>query len=182
MLNQCRNIIRCTTSYLLSLVGGRFEEPITLTPYPHQATSSCDGIASWPCFPSLAFPTHQRRPHMLYLNGGSPPTASRNRFPAHPSLTMDSSSNNNLSTLTAVQTEQAHGNSPSCPSLLPFLCHPRLRVLTCPPEDQHETQLTAAAQETLPQPTIDEEPSVMMQRYLEQEKWEEPWSASGKGT
>lgn len=90
---------------------------------------------------------------------------------------MDSSRKNTLSTLAATQIGEVPGN-------LPLLFPPSLHFRTTPPTDsnllvdvQHRTQLTAAALETLPHLTARREPSVILQRYLDQGEWEEPWAA-----
>ena len=89
---------------------------------------------------------------------------------------MDSSSNNAPSAIAATPTEQAPGNTPS--HLLPSIPGlPHLRILTCLPVSQHGAQLTVAALAALAQLATQGEPSAMLQRYLDQGKWEEPWTA-----
>ena len=124
--------------------------------------------------PIPAFLTHCKR-HGTYISNGFFPLY-RKIFHSHLANAMDSSSNNTPSAILATQTEQAPGNTPS--HLLPSIPGPpQLRILTCLPVSQHKTQLTVAALEARPQLATLGEPSAMLQRYLDQGKWEEPWAA-----
>jgi hypothetical protein len=82
---------------------------------------------------------------------------------------MDSSYNTN--TLSTLPAAEPPGN-PSYPfPLFVLFIQVLIRLLV-----RQGTQLTAAALETLQQPIAHGGPSEMMQRHLEQEIWEEPWS------